>query len=171
MPLKFFIVVSMTVRFAMVPLLFVGLYAQTPEEKRQAASERYADKMILVIGEPFSALVTQVRNLTPSERVGFSKAKTLYHVSVSGTKANFEVYCVDAAPSTGQTYMAHIDYLDGAMSFLRLWPEEKRNLNLPPGRSTRGRAYRMMIFRDVTSDPRRPPDLSCDIKTETARAQ
>jgi hypothetical protein len=140
-----------------------------PQEQRQSANERYAEKMVVVIGNPFSVQVTQVRNLTSSERVGFSKAKTLYHVSVSAIKADFDVYCVEAAPVAGKIYTAHIDYLDGALSFLRLWPEERKNLNLPPGRSTKGRAYRMMIFRDATSDPRRPPDLPCDIKTETAR--
>ena len=124
---------------------------------------------MVLIGDPFSALVTQVRNLTSSERVGFSKAKTLYHVSVSAPKANYDVYCVDAAPLAGNTYTVEIDYLDGSFSFLRLWPEEKKNLNLPPGRSTKGRAYRMMVFQNVRTDPRRKPDIACDIKTETAR--
>jgi hypothetical protein len=164
----------MTKGLIVVPLLLVPLSSQapkpaTPEGQRQTANERFAEKMVVLIGDPFSAQVTQVRNLTSSERVGFSKAKTLYHVSVSGPKATYDVYCVEAAPVAGTTYTAHIDYLDGSLSFLRLWPEEKKTLNLPPGRSTKGRAYRMMIFRDFTSDPRRPPDLACDIKTETAR--
>jgi hypothetical protein len=159
-----------------LPLLLGLLAAQdaktgTREEKRQAADKQYADKMVVAIGEPFPVLVTQVRNLTSSERVGFSKAKTLHHVSVSAMTADSSVYCVDATPYAGKKYTAHVDYLDGAMSFLRLWPEEKKNLNLPPGRSTKGRAYRMLVFQDVTNDPRRPPDLACDIKTETARGQ
>jgi hypothetical protein len=40
---------------------------------------------------------------------------------------------------------------------------------MPAGVSTKGRVYRMMVFRDVRDDPKMPPDIACDIKTENAR--
>jgi hypothetical protein len=93
--------------------------------------------MVVVIGDPFSVQVAEVRSLSRSERAGFGKAPALYHVSASGPTANYSVYCVKAAPVAGTTYMARINYLDGVLSFLRLWPEEKKNLSLPPGQSTK----------------------------------
>ncbi len=148
-------------------LLLFGVAVFAFGGDKKSADDRLAMKMIVKIGDPFSARATQVRPVSTEERVGFSKTLTVYHVSVSGPDADYSVYCVKKASQAGRTYTVSIDYLDGSLSWLHLWPEEKKNLNLPPGQSTRGRAYRMMVFQNVTDDPRMKPDLACDIKSET----
>jgi hypothetical protein len=116
---------------------------------------------------PFSVRITQVRNIS-TEKVGFGKGLLVYSVTAVTSQAIYSTYCVGASPESGKSYSALDAYVDDSLSVLRLWPVAKANLNLPPSQSTKGRAYRVMIFKDVRNDPRMPPDLSCDIKTETA---
>lgn len=144
----------------------VALEAQT--NAKLPARDKLSMRMVLKVGDPFLAEVTEVRSFA-REKVGFGKTPPMYQVSVAGPKANYSIYCINAAPVTAGTYSVHIDYMDGSLSFLKLWPEAKKNLGLPKGESTRGMAYRMMVFHNFRDDPRMPPDIACDIKTETAR--
>jgi len=98
-----------TKKLIAVQLLLLPLSAQDPKP----ADDRNAMRMVVVIGEPLSVQVTEVGSLSGSERVGFGRGPTLYHVYASGPSADYSVYCVKAAPLAGTAYMAHIDYLDG----------------------------------------------------------
>jgi hypothetical protein len=129
--------------------------------------ERHTLNLFPVMGDPFTAQVVEVRSLSRAERVGFGRKLKLYYVSASGPQTTYSVYCVNAAPDVGKTYTAEIDYVDGSLSWLHLWPEERKNLHLPASLSTHGMAYKVLIFRDIASSSK--SDLACDVKGETAR--
>jgi hypothetical protein len=118
-------------------------------------------------GEPFDLHVTTVRSLDHDSRVGFSKAWELYAVTGYGPKNTYVLYCTKAAPKAGQVYSALDDYVDANHSWLHLWPVEKNTLELPPGHKKKGRLYAVIIIQNVLPEPQ-PPDLACDINSETA---
>ena len=118
-------------------------------------------------GEPFPLRVTNVRSLEPEGRVGFSKNWLLYAVNGYGPHMSYILYCTNAAPQAGQTYTALDEYVSSDLSWLHLWPVEKKNIQLPPGtKKKKGRLYRVVIIQNMASEPK--PDVACDLHSETA---
>ena len=151
-------------------LLLLGVCALCLAQTKEEKAEQAAAKMVPVIGADTNVKIDSVRSIIDGDkRVGFSKLPALYHVIAITDAATYDVYCHEVAPTAGKTYKAAIDYVDGALSFLKLWPEEKKNLHMPAGVITYGLVFRMLVFSEVRDDPKMPPDIACDIKTENAR--
>ena len=138
----------------------------------------------LYMHAPFDLHITNVRSIAPEKRMGFSKTLQVYSVTayrnvfsnapvpagqlIPEIAMSYVLYCVKTAPETGRTYKARDAYVGSGLSFLHLWPVEKKDVELPPGtKNKKGRLYRVIIIQDIVSGSK--PDVACDIYSEQAR--
>jgi hypothetical protein len=119
-------------------------------------------------GDPFTLTVTNVRSIAPESRVGFSKTSEVYAVTAYGSQMSYVLYCAKAAPQTGQAYTALDEYVSADLSWLHLWPVEKKAIDsLPSTTKKMGRLYRVLIIQNMVPGPK--PDVACDIHSEAAK--
>ena len=117
-------------------------------------------------GAPFDLHITNVRSIAPEKRLGLGRTTEIYAVSAEGQQMSYVLYCAVAVPQTGRVYTALDEYVSSNLSFLHLWPVEKKNIDLPPGTSKNGRLYRVIIIQNVAPSPK--SDVFCDIYSEKA---
>lgn len=134
------------------------------QEGKLAKEDIEARKRILQMGAPFDGVVTTVHNLSSGTR-GWVTYKTI----IETPKLIYTAYCINVQPIAGKTYQIIDAFVDKNVSILQLWPVDRKELHLTPDRSTRGKAFRVLILQNANERPGARPDAVCDLRSVSAR--